>query len=65
MLNLNAGPRRAAHLFWMVERNANRNVNRDYGDGVFKGMWIGIATGPRGHLFWSSSSTSRGLTDHS
>ena len=30
-----------------IKRNAHHNVNRDYGDGVFKGMWIGIATGPR------------------
>lgn len=33
-----------AHMFWIVERADNRNVLRDYGKGVFQGMWFGIVT---------------------
>jgi len=33
-----------AHIYWLVERNTNRSIPRNYGKGVFEGMWLGIVT---------------------
>ncbi|KAJ1488699.1 hypothetical protein T484DRAFT_3599908 [Baffinella frigidus] len=33
-----------AHIFWLVERHTNRSIPRNYGKGVFEGMWLGIVT---------------------